>query len=108
MLDSNIIPTLLGNYGSAYWVVTRLTVDSVTELAKYGMFSDCQLANAHREADDSRNKMLDSNLVAAVQTKLADEDGDVCRSALRAIAELARHGTLSAFWTCVDVNKLTR
>lgn len=44
--------------------------------------------------DDSRSKILDSDLLAALLSKLGDNDPDVCRSAVECIRTLARHGTL--------------
>jgi hypothetical protein len=48
--------------------------------------------DAHPGPDDSRRKMLDSDIVGTLVALLGDHDWPVRRSAVNALAELAHYG----------------
>ena len=49
-------------------------------------------AGVHRETEEARRNMLDSDLVAALLVKLEDQDKDISGLTINAITELAKHG----------------
>jgi len=96
MLESDIVTAVLASLGREDESVSTFTLACIGELAKYGTFSPPRIgACIHRGADDSRYKMLESNIVAAVRTKLADKDKFVRQAALGIAGDFAKYGTLS-------------
>jgi len=57
--------------------------------------SDNEYGNERRPLDRARGDLLDSNVVAALLPRLQDENENVCRSALKCVTELAKHGKAS-------------
>ena len=78
MSDSNlnIVASSSTNWGHKWWYVGSFTAQVLVELAKHrAILRSWNDADTHRESDDSRRAMLDSNVVASLVTNLVDNAG---------------------------------
>ena len=97
ILDLVIVPALLARLKDSDENIRRFVFYIFEELAKHGIFSALSeiCASIHREADDSRDKMLDSNIILALLARLELDGRGVRRLILHVFKELAKHSTCS-------------
>lgn len=98
MLDSGDIVTLLARLGNMGQDVHHSTINFITKVAEYGRSSHDGGSRIRPEqggADDSRGKMLDSNIFASVLAQLRDDNDSGRWLALSPIVALAAYGTSS-------------
>jgi hypothetical protein len=92
MVDPTVLAEIIAQMADEGWRIRTAAIDTVLRLAGYGMnrlriniFADCP-------SDDTRSKIIESNVLSQIIAMLKDSDSDVRAAAIEAIFSLASHG----------------